>query len=69
MWFQPNATLMNIKEGLETHMFWNTLGGKRSYPDHHEPKDSAKDPRLFSCHFKRGKFVNRYYSSHEGSKY
>lgn len=51
---QPDASTATLKEGSETEVFWDALGGKKVHPSHREPKESAKDPRLFSCTLEKG---------------
>lgn len=53
-YFKPNASSMALKEGSESELFWDILGGKKVHPSHREPKDSAKDPHLFSCSIAKG---------------
>jgi hypothetical protein len=55
MWLvQPGVVARPVKEGLEPPIFWSSLGGKRKYPSHREPKDGTKDPRLFHCSLQQG---------------
>ena len=51
---QQNVTPIVLKEGSETEIFWEALGGKKIHPSHQEPKEGSKDPHLFSCKFSKG---------------
>ncbi|KAH9566319.1 hypothetical protein CY35_04G125100 [Sphagnum magellanicum] len=51
---KPGVVARPVKEGLEPPIFWSSLGGKRKYPSHREPKDGTKDPRLFHCSLQQG---------------
>eukprot|EP00250_Pteridium_aquilinum_P017294 c23553_g2_i2 orf=330-3245(+) len=54
-YFQPDAlSTVTLKEGSESDQFWEALGGKKVHPSHQEPKESAKDPHLFSCSIAKG---------------
>lgn len=54
-YFQPDADpILTLKEGSELEQFWETLGGKKVHPSHREPKEGAKDPRLFTCSIAKG---------------
>lgn len=53
--FQPDAqSIVTLKEGSESEQFWEVLGGRKVHPSHREPKESAKDPHLFSCSIIKG---------------
>ncbi|KAH7293292.1 hypothetical protein KP509_28G019500 [Ceratopteris richardii] len=52
---QPDAeSTMSLKEGAESELFWEILGGRKVHPSHREPKENAKDPQLFSCRIMKG---------------
>ena len=51
---QPGVIARPVKEGLEPPIFWSSLGGKRKYAGHREPKDGPKDPRLYACNLSQG---------------
>lgn len=52
---QPDAqSIVTLKEGSESEQFWEVLGGRKVHPSHREPKESAKDPHLFSCSIIKG---------------
>ena len=51
---QSGTTAKILKEGSEPATFWSPLGGKKPYPNYREPKDIAKDPRLFTCSLVNG---------------
>lgn len=37
-----------MREGSETDIFWNALGGKTEYPREKEIKQHVEDPHLFT---------------------
>ncbi|KAG0601882.1 hypothetical protein M758_11G145100 [Ceratodon purpureus] len=51
---KPGVVARPVKEGLEPPIFWSSLGGKRKYAGHREPKDGPKDPRLYACNLSKG---------------
>lgn len=42
------------KEGSESELFWEILGGKSEYPSQKIAKDAESDPHLFSCTYLKG---------------
>ncbi|KAG0607331.1 hypothetical protein M758_8G020200 [Ceratodon purpureus] len=51
---KPGVIARPVKESLEPPIFWSSLGGKRKYSSHREPKDGPKDPRLYTCSLSQG---------------
>ncbi|KAI5078379.1 hypothetical protein GOP47_0006050 [Adiantum capillus-veneris] len=47
-YLKPDAKVTILKEGSELQSFWSILGGRQVYQSHHEPTESARNPRLFS---------------------
>lgn len=52
---QPNVQSKPQKEGSESELFWNLLGGKYEYPSQRISKNVESDPHLFSCTFSEGR--------------
>eukprot|EP01018_Ginkgo_biloba_P014879 Gb_25295 [translate_table: standard] len=46
------------KEGTESEIFWNALGGKKEFSKKKLGKDASKDPHLFACNFSNGKNIS-----------
>ncbi|KAI5059133.1 hypothetical protein GOP47_0025452 [Adiantum capillus-veneris] len=54
-YLQPDAlSTATLKEGAESELFWEELGGRKIHSSHREPKESARDPHLFSCSMENG---------------
>lgn len=54
-WYlQPNMQSKLQKEGSESELFWEILGGKSEYPSQKIVRDAESDPHLFSCTFLKG---------------
>nr|XP_043620147.1 villin-4-like isoform X1 [Erigeron canadensis]XP_043620148.1 villin-4-like isoform X2 [Erigeron canadensis] len=51
---KPNMQTKLQKEGSESEMFWEILGGKSEYPSQKIARDAESDPHLFSCTFLKG---------------
>ncbi|CAA6671109.1 unnamed protein product [Spirodela intermedia] len=51
---KPNVQSKPQKEGSESELFWNLLGGKCEYPSQRISKNVESDPHLFSCTFSEG---------------
>ncbi|XP_071696835.1 villin-4-like [Rutidosis leptorrhynchoides] len=51
---KPNMQSKLQKEGSESELFWEVLGGKSEYPSQKIVRDGESDPHLFSCTFSKG---------------
>lgn len=51
---KPDMQSKPQKEGTESELFWNALGGKKDYSSQKLVKDISKDPQLFACSFSKG---------------
>ncbi|XP_047307891.1 villin-1 [Impatiens glandulifera] len=45
----PSWQPILVREGSETELFWDALGGKTEYPKEKETKEFVEDPHLFTC--------------------
>lgn len=54
---KPDMQSKPQKEGTESDLFWNALGGKKDYSSQKVVKDVSKDPQLFACSFSKGTLV------------
>ncbi|MCO5603479.1 hypothetical protein L7F22_057629 [Adiantum nelumboides] len=53
--FQPDAlSTVTLKEGAESELFWEVLGGRKVHASHREPRESAREAHLFSCSMAKG---------------
>ncbi|WRX35029.1 Villin headpiece - like 4 [Theobroma cacao] len=51
---KPNLQSKPQKEGSESELFWELLGGKSEYPSQKISREPEGDPHLFSCTFAKG---------------
>ncbi|XP_059637389.1 villin-4-like isoform X2 [Cornus florida] len=51
---KPDMQSKPQKEGSESELFWELLGGKSEYPSQKIGRDAENDPHLFSCTFSKG---------------
>ncbi|XP_021277683.1 villin-4 isoform X1 [Herrania umbratica] len=51
---KPNLQCKPQKEGSESELFWELLGGKSEYPSQKISREPEGDPHLFSCTFSKG---------------
>lgn len=52
---QPDLQSKLQKEGAESELFWDILGGKSEYSSQKTGRDAESDPHLFLCTFSKGK--------------
>ncbi|QCD80357.1 gelsolin [Vigna unguiculata] len=51
---KPDLPCKSHKEGVESELFWDLLGGKSEYTSQKIDRDEESDPHLFSCDFSKG---------------
>ncbi|KOM28975.1 hypothetical protein LR48_Vigan627s002400 [Vigna angularis] len=51
---KPDLPCKSHKEGVESELFWDLLGGKSEHPSQKIERDEESDPHLFSCDFSKG---------------
>ncbi|CAH9070492.1 unnamed protein product [Cuscuta epithymum] len=51
---KPDLQSKLQKEGAESELFWDILGGKSEYSSQKTARDSESDPHLFTCTFSKG---------------
>ncbi|ESW26730.1 hypothetical protein PHAVU_003G143200 [Phaseolus vulgaris] len=51
---KPDLQSKSHKEGVESELFWDLLGGKSEYPGQKIARDEESDPHLVSCDFSKG---------------
>ncbi|GAB2291448.1 hypothetical protein Dimus_025703, partial [Dionaea muscipula] len=59
---KPNSQCKPQKEGAESELFWDLLGGKAEYPSQKIGRDAESDPHLFACTFSNGSIVKEIFS-------
>ncbi|KAM7273752.1 hypothetical protein ACFE04_028416 [Oxalis oulophora] len=51
---KPNIQTKPQKEGSESELFWESLGGKSEYSSNKLARVAESDPHLFTCNFSKG---------------